>query len=194
MVSTRGGIAFRSADDEIPHPLAIAPGLGQSVQGSAGSFRQSARNSASGPASGPGSVSTDQIVARYLGLSLALAGELVQSGLRLAELLAVLVTPGRQEVIGVIDLMPPVEVDDPPDAVLVAVGVGDRGMGSEGRIRPACRTRWSATSRAAARYFLTRAGDMASDSPELSNPASFAGSTGNSRVGRMSTPVRSRIV
>ncbi len=56
------------------------------------------------------------------------------------------------------------------------------------------RTRWSATSRAAARYFFTRAGDIASDSPELSNPASFAGSTGNSRVGRMSTPVRSRIV
>ena len=56
------------------------------------------------------------------------------------------------------------------------------------------RTRWSATRRAASRYFFTRAGDIASDSAELSNPASLAGSTGNSRVGRMSTPVRSRIV
>ena len=49
-------------------------------------------------------------------------------------------------------------------------------------------TRWSATRRAASRYFFTRAGDMASDSAELSNPASLAGSTGNSCVGRMSTP------
>ncbi len=47
---------------------------------------------------------------------------------------------------------------------------------------------------AASRYFFTRAGDIASDSAELSKPASLAGSTGNSRVGRRSTPVRSRIV
>ena len=57
-------------------------------------------------------------------------------------------------------------------------------------------TRWSATSRAASRYFFSSAGDMASDSAELSKPASFAGSTGNSRVGRMSTPrqVADRVV
>ncbi len=48
--------------------------------------------------------------------------------------------------------------------------------------------------RAASRYFFTSEGDIVNDSPELSKPASFAGSTGNSRVGRMSTPVRSRIV
>jgi hypothetical protein len=51
-----------------------------------------------------------------------------------------------------------------------------------------------ATSRAALKYFFTSAGDIVSDSPELSNPAGLEGSTGNSRVGRISTPVRSRIV
>ena len=55
-------------------------------------------------------------------------------------------------------------------------------------------TAWSATLRAASSDFFTRAGEVASDSAELSNPAAFAGSTGNSRVGRRSTPVRSRIV
>ena len=64
--------------------------------------------------------------------------------------------------------------------------------GSGAKSNPAgLSTRWSATRLAAVRYFLSRAGDIASDSPELSNPASFAGSTGNSFVGRMSTPVRS---
>jgi hypothetical protein len=48
--------------------------------------------------------------------------------------------------------------------------------------------------RAAARYFFTSDGDIASDSPELSKPAWLAGSTGNSFVGRISTPVRSRTV
>ena len=53
---------------------------------------------------------------------------------------------------------------------------------------------WSATNFAAWRYFATSAGDTASDSPVLSNPAALAGSTGKSRAGRMSTPVRSRTV
>jgi hypothetical protein len=38
------------------------------------------------------------------------------------------------------------------------------------------------------------AGDIVTDSPELSNPAWLAGSTGNSRAGCMSMPVTSRIV
>jgi hypothetical protein len=57
-----------------------------------------------------------------------------------------------------------------------------------------CRTAWSATMRAAPRYFFTSAGDIANDSPELSKPSWLAGSTGNSLVGRRSTPVRSRMV
>src|SRR3981081_3252631 len=51
---------------------------------------------------------------------------------------------------------------------------------------------WSATSRLASRYFLTSAGDIASDSPELSKPAWLAGSTGNSLVGRGAAPLRAR--
>ena len=38
------------------------------------------------------------------------------------------------------------------------------------------------------------ADEIVSDSPELSKPSRFAGSTGKSRVGRRSSPVRSRIV
>ena len=101
--------------------------------------------------------------------------------------------PGGQEVVGVVGPLPLVEIDDPPHAVLVAVGVGDHRVRREGE-PSGFRTRWSATSRAASRYFFTRAGDMVSDSAELSKPASLAGSTGNSCVGRMSTPVRSRMV
>ena len=59
---------------------------------------------------------------------------------------------------------------------------------------PGTNTMWLATSLVASRYFLIRAGDIASDSPELSKPAWLAGSTGNSFVGRMSTPVKSRMV
>ena len=67
--------------------------------------------------------------------------------------------------------------------------------GNGAKARPsALSTRWSATYRAASRYFWKRAGDMLSDSAVLSNPSLFAGSTGNSRVGLMSTPVRSRMV
>ena len=45
-----------------------------------------------------------------------------------------------------------------------------------------------------AAHLFRRAGDIVNDSAELSKPASLAGSTGNSRAGRMSTPVKSRIV
>ena len=41
---------------------------------------------------------------------------------------------------------------------------------------------------------VSSAGDIVSDSPVLSNPALLAGSTGKSRVGRISTPVRSRML
>ena len=44
---------------------------------------------------------------------------------------------------------------------------------------------------AACRDLVLSPGDIASDSPELSKPAWLAGSTGNSFVGRMSTPVKS---
>ena len=43
-------------------------------------------------------------------------------------------------------------------------------------------------------FWTSSAGDIDNDSPELSKPAVLAGSTGNSRVGCMSTPVRSRMV
>ena len=43
-------------------------------------------------------------------------------------------------------------------------------------------------------FLINNAGVMAKVSPLLSNPDSFAGSSGNSRVGRISTPVKSRIV
>ncbi len=46
-----------------------------------------------------------------------------------------------------------------------------------------------ATTRAASRYFAISAGDIVNDSPELSKPDWFAGSTGNSRVG---TKIHSR--
>ncbi len=58
-------------------------------------------------------------------------GELIQGRLRLSQFGSVLVTPGGQEVVGVVDLMPLVEVDDPPDAKLVAIGIRDCGMRRE---------------------------------------------------------------
>ena len=135
-----------------------------------------------------------QTVARYFGLSPASAAKSASEASGLAERRAVPEPPGGQEVVGVVGLLPLVEVDDALDAVLVAVGVGDAPGAARRRSPSGFSTRWSATRRAASRYFFTRAGDIASDSAELSNPASLAGSTGNSRVGRMSTPVRSRIV
>ena len=40
--------------------------------------------------------------------------------------------PGGQEIVGVVGLLPLVEIDDPPHAVLVAVGVGDHRVRREG--------------------------------------------------------------
>src|SRR5438132_10497456 len=47
---------------------------------------------------------------------------------------------------------------------------------------------------AAARYLSSMAGDITSASLTLVNPSPAAPSAGNSRAGRRSTPVRSRIV
>ena len=101
--------------------------------------------------------------------------------------------PRGKEIVGVVDSCC-VQRDDPLDAVLVLVGVG------HDRVRckdDSCRSQDSMVGHEPCgrpRYFLISARDMASDSPELSKPASLAGSTGNSFVGRMSMPVRSRIV
>ena len=80
------------------------------------------------------------------------------------------------------------------DAVLVAVGVGDapgaarrrtrRASGRGGR-RPAAPPPGTSSPGPATSPAIR---------PSCRSPASLAGSTGNSRVGRMSTPVRSRIV
>ncbi len=57
------------------------------------------------------------------------------------------------------------------------------------------RTAWSAMSLAAPRYLLSSVGEMSERaSAALVNPSPAAPSAGNSRVGRRSTPVRSRIV
>ena len=40
-------------------------------------------------------------------------------------------SPGRQKVVGIVDPMPLVEIDDSPDAVLVSVGFGHRRLGRE---------------------------------------------------------------
>ncbi len=174
-------VGLAQADDRVAHLLALATGLG----GLRSDGRQRLPHRPqlddrpglrSDGGSGQDRLDRGQVLRAQAGL----AGEVVQGGLRLAQLGAMTVPPGREEVVGVIHLVPAVEVDDPPDAILVAVGVGDGGMGAKAN-PPGISTRWSATSRAAARYFLSRAGDIASDSPELSNPASFAGSTGNSR-------------
>ena len=54
--------------------------------------------------------------------------------------------------------------------------------------------RFTSRLNGAAEWYVGISTASAGDSPELSNPASLAGSIGNSRVGRMSTPVRSWIV
>ena len=56
-------------------------------------------------------------------------------------------------------------------------------------------TRWSAMSFEALRYFVSRAGEMSvRASAALVKPSPPAPSAGNSRVGRRSTPVSSRMV
>ena len=79
-----------------------------------------------------GSVKVDQIVARYRGLIPASMANSASEASRPAECLAVPETPGGQEIVGVVGPLPLVEVDDPADAVLVAVGVGDDRMRGEG--------------------------------------------------------------
>src|SRR5258707_14765472 len=49
---------------------------------------------------------------------------------------------------------------------------------------PGLRTTWSATWRAAGRYFRGRGSGMGGDSPELSKPPSLGGGAGDSRGGR----------
>ena len=193
---TSGRELLAELDDEVAHPLAAGPrrrpadrAVGRrAARATAPAARRSGRRP---PA---GSVERGPDRRQVLGAEPGLGGEVRQRRLRLAEGRAVLEPPGGQEVVGVVGPLPLVEIDDPPHAILVAVGVGDAPGAGRRRARRGFRTRWSATRRAASRYFFTRAGDIASDSAELSKPASLAGSTGNSRVGRMSTPVRSRIV
>ena len=125
-------------DHEVAHPLAAGRRFGGRIRLGVGQFvatAPGAQRSARRPRIG--SVSIDQIVARYLRLSPASSAKpsSVRSGP--AEGRAVLEPPGGEEVVGVIDLLPPVEVDDPLDAILVAVGVGDHRVGREGRGRPA---------------------------------------------------------
>ena len=74
----------------------------------------------------------DQTVARYLGLSPASAAKSASDASGRPRACAVPEPPGGQEVVGVVDPLPLVEVDDPPDAVLVAVGVGDHRVRREG--------------------------------------------------------------
>ena len=74
---------------------------------------------------------TAQIATRYLGLSRASAAKSRKVACGLPERRSMLVAPGGQEVIGVVDFVTLVEIDDPPDAELVAVGFGDRGMRCE---------------------------------------------------------------
>ena len=66
-----------------------------------------------------------------------LRGDVGQGRVRLAQGRAVLEAPGGQEVVGVVGRLPLVEVDDAADAVLVAVGVGDRPGAARRRTRPA---------------------------------------------------------
>ncbi len=182
-------------DHEIAHPLAAGPrGLRSTSSPGGGSSRHIDCTAATGPTSSVGSVSNDQTVARYLALIPASAAKSASDAVGWPSAFAVLEPPGGQEIVGVVGPLPLVEIDDPPHAVLVAIGVGDHRVSGAKANPRGFRTRWSATNRAASRYFFTRAGDIASDSAELSKPASLAGSTGNSRVGRMSTPVRSRMV
>ena len=75
--------------------------------------------------------------AKVLRAQAGLIGELLHLDSRVARPRAFFVVlPSGQEVVGIIDLVPFVEIDDPLHAILVAVGVGDgreRGENQRGR-------------------------------------------------------------
>ena len=99
-------------DHEIPHPLAGGPRAPRCPAFGRGKSCHIAWSAAIGPTSSDRSVSVDQIVARYLRLSPRSSAKLVQRGIGLAQGGAVLESPGGEEVVGVIGLLPLVEVDD----------------------------------------------------------------------------------
>ena len=113
--------------------------------------------------------------------------------LRLPECISILELPCGVEVIRVVDVLVVIKIDDAVHAVLVSIGVGHNRMR---RKRDSFRHQNQMFNHLSCRaeVLLSSAGDMVSDSPELSKPASFAESTGNVLVGRMSAPVRSRMV
>ena len=133
------------------------------------------------------------MVARYLALTLFCGGDVGERRPGFAEDGAMLVEPRRVEVVREVGWLAIVEVDDLLNAELLAVGLDEHRMRRE--LEPiGVEEHVIGHFRAACRYFVSSAGDIVNDSPELSKPARLAGSTGNSRAGRMSTPVRSRMV
>src|SRR5215471_8858382 len=101
--------------------------------------------------------------------------------------------PGGLKIIGVVDVLLVIEIDDLLHGEFVAVGLHQHRMRREAESR-LLQVHVIGDFSRGGQIFFSRVGDIVSVSPELSKPAVFAGSTGNSRAGRMSTPVRSRIV